>query len=234
MFDVAHDRGLRTAMIATKTKFSIFVASYDETTGAPDQTGDDNGRAKIDEYAFLRSMRDATRATAEFIRASPGRSLAFLHLGEPDFAGHADGWVMTPGSSYRKAVAECDAALGQLLAAIDGDDRLRGHVAVVLTADHGGGKPLRSHIDNRDPLDFLVPFVVWTGSDGDPQDLLALNADRRMVPPPSQYVPAEQVPAPLRNAEAGNVALQLLGLPPIPGSTANAKQDLRLAPEPKP
>lgn len=230
MFDVAHDRGVRTQVVVTKTKFTLFVQSWDETNGAPDQLEPDQGRAKIDAFAYLRNAGDAATVAAQMLRGSTGRTLTFLHLGNPDFVGHAEGWVMTPGSAYRKAVAECDAAINTLFQAIDSDPRLRGHVAIVLTADHGGGKPLRSHVQQREPEDFLVPFLVWMGQDGESQELLALNADRRLVVPASEYVPAERTPAPIRNAEAGNTALQLMGLPAIPGSTANGKQDLLLTP----
>jgi hypothetical protein len=82
------------------------------------------------------------------------------------------------------------------------------------------------------PEDFLIPFIVWLGSDGPSTELSALNADRRAVVPSSQYVDNTMSPQPIRNAEAGNLALQLLGLPAIPGSVANAKQDLRLVAAP--
>lgn len=231
MFDVAHDRGVRTQVVVTKTKFTLFVQSWDETNGAPDPVEPDQGRAKIDAFTYVRNAGDAATVAAQMLRGATGRTLTLLHLGNPDFVGHAEGWVMTAGSAYRKAVAECDEALGTLFRAIETEPRLRGHVAIVLTADHGGGKPLRSHIQPHEPDDYLVPFLVWLGEDREPQELLALNADRRLVVPAGEYVPAERIPAPIRNAEAGNTALQLMALPPIPGSTANAKQDLLLAPE---
>jgi hypothetical protein len=100
-------------------------------------------------------------------------------------------------------------------------------VAIVLTADHGGGVPRISHVDAEAPINFTIPFLVWLGRDGESLDLYQLNRDTRRQPAPSERFAADG-PPPIRNAELGNVALSILGLPGIPGSTANAAQDLRL------
>ena len=229
MFDVAHDRGAATAVIATKSKFSLVSQSYDDDEGAADSVGANDGKDKVDAFACLRTSRMAREAAAAWLRSQPGTSLTMLHFAAPDHAGHDKGWDLAAGSAYRQAIAEVDAELAALLDGIDADPALRGQVAIVLTADHGGGVPFISHTDPVAPVNYLIPFVVWLGADAAPTELTAANADRRAIVPADRYVPTDAPKQPIRNAEAGNLALQLMGLPPIPGSVANAKQDLLLA-----
>lgn len=228
MFDVAHDHGAATAVIATKSKFGLFAQSYDADDGAKDATGADDGRNKVDCFACAVSSRLARELAVTWLRSQRSRSLALLHFGAPDGAGHSTGWDMAAGSPYRAAVAEVDAELDALLRSIDEDPSLRGTVAIVLTADHGGGVPFITHTEARAPENFVIPFAVWLGRDMPPAELTALNADRRAVLPRQTMAGNELSPQPIRNAEAGNAALQLLGLPAIPGSVANARQDLVL------
>jgi len=234
MFDVAHDHGVTTAVIATKPKFSLIAQSYDGSAGAPDTTGPDDGKAKVDLFACTRTTSDAFRLANAQLRSGAPRTLTLLHIAETDSTGHAHAWDMAAGSRYRTAVANVDAALDGFLHALDAEPSLKGRVAIVLTADHGGGAPPLSHTEPRAAVNFLIPFAVWLGQDGAPEELVALNADRRAVVPAGEHVPLEAAPPPIRNAEAGNVALQLMRLPAIPGSSANAAQDLRLAPMPAP
>ena len=228
MFDVAHDHGLKTAIVATKNKFALLSQSFDENEGAPDQDGDDDGKDKVDLFCTAGTSRMARDVATGWFAAHPKRSLLFLHFAAPDVAGHGFGWDMTSGSRYRAAVREVDGELTALAAMIDADPALRGHVAIVLTADHGGGVPLRTHSDCKASENFIVPLLIWLGADTAPAELVALNSDRRAVLPASEYVGNDTIPRPIRNAEVGNVAMQLLGLPAIPGSVANAKQDLQL------
>lgn len=228
MFDVAHDRGVATAVVATKSKFSLIAQSYDSANGAEDGVGPDDGRCKVDLFACTRTSRMARDSALAWLRSGHRRTLTLLHFAAPDSAGHGTGWDLSVGSPYRSAIAEVDAELAALLAAVDADDALRGRVAVVLTADHGGGVPLRTHTEARAAENFLVPFLVWLGADGPSVELAAANASTRAVVPASQFVGNDAVPPPIRNADAGNLALQLLGLPAIPGSVSNARQDLLL------
>ena len=232
VFDVAHDRGLRTALICGKWKFVLFEQTYGEDAGGPDTLAPDDGRDKLDLFVCDPNPLSEADHTITFLRdaASQGRgSITFLHLPTPDFAGHASGWDLADGSPYRKGVADADGVLSRMLAALDADAALRGKVAIVLTADHGGGVPRISHVDPEAPINFTIPLLVWMGRDQEPSDLYDLNPQTRRRPAPSERFAAD-APPPIRNAEVANVALSILGLPAIPGSTANAAQDLRLQP----
>lgn len=241
IFDVAHDRGVSTALFTGKTKFWLFEQSYGAHSdgGAKDPVPPDDGRAKIDLVVHAaRGGELIAQLSARLRRAGAERrrTLDFVHLAEPDVAGHSHEWLIEPGSKYMDAVASVDRSIGDLLAAIDGDDSLRGRVAIVLTTDHGGGRPEKTHTDLTAPCNFVIPFAVWLGTDRAPLDLYAINAGSRTRPKHDELPGDAANPPPIRNGDSGNLALQLLGLPAIPGSALNARQDLLLMPaaEPRP
>lgn len=227
LFDVAHDRGWHTALLAGKPKFSLYDHSYDAEDGAPDAVAPDDGRDKIDGYTFSLKVEEIGDGVVRELGDGSKKSVVFVHFGITDIAAHASGWDLTPGSKYLEALQRVDAELAKILGAIEAQPRLKGRTAIVLTADHGGGAPLKSHTLNKMWVDYIIPFVVWT-ADSRKADLYELNAATRKDPsiqnPP---IGAPGLP-PVRNGEAGNVALQLLGLPAIPGSLLDAKQDLVL------
>ena len=232
IFDVAHDRGLRTALVVGKWKFVLLEQSCGEDAGAPDTLEPDDGRDKIDLFTCdpdPQALATITLSSLGVAKAAGRRSLVMLHFPNADFAGHAKGWDLTEGSAYRQAVASIDGALRRLLAGIESDEALKGRVAIVLTADHGGGVPFISHTDPAAPVNFTIPLLVWLGRDTESRDLYALNPSTRRLPDASQRFTPD-APPPIRNADAGNLALSLLGLPAIPGSTANAAQDLAVEP----
>jgi len=232
MFDVAHDRGARTAIFSGKPKFHLYDDSYDAQRGAEDALPPDHGRDKIDHYALdPKPAGLADLVLAELARSdAAAKRLYFVHFAAPDLTGHAKGWDVTPGSPFMKAVSDVDAALARILDFVEGDARLRDRTAIVLTADHGGGAPFKSHDQPHMWVDYIIPFLVWT-SGGASTDLYAANAATRRDPGLGRPRLGHEGPPPVRNADAGNLCLDLLGLPPIPGSTVNAAQDLRaLAP----
>ena len=225
LFDVVHDRGWHTALLAGKPKFSLYDHSYDAEDGAPDAVAPDDGRDKLDSFVYSTKTEEIGDGVVRELGDGAKKTVVFVHFAITDLTAHASGWDLTPGSKYLKAVQRVDTELGKILAAIDAQPRLAGRTAIVLTTDHGGGAPFKSHDMNRMWVDYIIPFVVWTG-DGHKADLYALNQKTRKDPSlANPAIGAEGLP-PVRNGEAGNVVLQLLGLPAIPGSTFDALHDL--------
>ena len=229
VFDVAHDHGVSTTLAVTKTKFTLLSQSYSDASGAVDTVGANNGRQKIDRLIYTPDSNNLAAMVADQLRREPSASFSFVHFGAPDFAGHAKGWRVDAGSDYLAAVAEVDRALGTLLDAIESSPNLRGRTAIVLTADHGGGVPEKSHTDKTAPINFRVPLLVWLGVDRS-ADLRDLNA-RRAWPARELQLDTAVRPQPIRNGDAANLCLGLLGLPPIVGSTYGSDEPVRFRPE---
>ena len=224
VFDVAHDHGLRTAAYVSKTKFALFATSWDAVNGAPDSVAPDNGRAKIDLFRYDTNTSALVAQLAADQRSQPAHYV-FLHLTDLDSVGHAIGWDPTPGSDYSNALLRIDNELGVLFRLVDETPFLAGRTVILLTADHGGFE--KNHGDPSLAVDYTIPFYVWGPGVTGGADLYALNPTTRANPGTGRpgY---DAVPQPVRNGEAGNVSLKLLGLGPIPGSTIGAAQDLAL------
>lgn len=221
-FDVAHDHGLRTGLFPSKSKFIIYDRSYGERHGAPDKVGADNGRDKIDVYEKVGAAIPLNDRFIAEMKADPFH-YSFVHYRDPDSAGHGKGW----GSpEYNDAIRRVDKCLGQLFEMITGDERFAGRTAIVLSADHGGTR--RNHGIFSDPLNYVIPFYVWGAGVEKPGDLYALNESSRVDPKADRCDFVERDRQPIRNGDGGNLALDLLGLGPIPDSAINAAQDLKV------
>ena len=227
LFDVVHDRGWHTGLLAGKPKFAIYDKSYDAESGAPDTLPPDDGRKKLDDYVFTQKTEEIGDGVVRELGDGSKKTVLFVHFAVTDLTAHAYGWDITPGSKYLQALQKVDSELLKILSAIDANPKLRGHTAIVLTADHGGGAPFKSHDKNTMWVDFIIPFVVWSG-DGHKADLYELNRKSRKEPALANPPTAAAELPPIRNGEGGNVVLQLLGLPAIPGSIFDAQQDLVL------
>ena len=211
VFDVVHDHGFRAAMVSSKPKFMLFGASYAEQ-GAKDEIPPDNGRRKLDQLSIsLYDDRQSIEAALALLRITTPPRLIFLHLAGPDLTGHTYGFEVDQGSDYLAEVQHQDALLGKILFAIGARRSLTKTTAIVLTSDHGGSG--RRHSDPDRLEHHRIPFMVWGPGVPAGADLYARNPTRA-DPGKSK----EGSRPPIRNCDAGNVALSLLGLPPIPGS----------------
>lgn len=222
VFDVVHDAGLRTAAYVSKSKFSLFDVSYDQDHGAPDETGDDDGRDKIDTFVYDPDSEALVARLAADLRADPP-AYTFLHVRDPDASGHVYTWSVRANSPYMHAVQDADARLGVLMDLVESDPRLRGRTVLIVTADHGGTG--RNHYAERQ-TNYTVPFYVW-GPGIPSADLYALNSDTR-ADPGTENVGFDAAMQPIRNGDATNLALSLLGLDPVPGSTIGHDHPLRV------
>ena len=225
VLDVAHDNGLHTGLYAGKSKFSLFDASYGPTYGNPNPT---YGADKIDKYLYNGNSTTLVNQLIADENTSPYQ-YAFLHLADPDATGHSSGWDPTPGSAYSNTIKSMDTLIGLIFGKVTTDSRFIGKTTILLTADHGG-----QGTDHSDPTivaDYTIPFYAWGVGVTAGADLYALNPPNIRLDPgtgrPQYSAPVQ----PIRNGEVGNVALALLGLSAIPGSTLDNPQTLVL-PEP--
>jgi predicted AlkP superfamily pyrophosphatase or phosphodiesterase len=227
-FDVIHDHGLSTALYVSKDKFVIYDQSYDAAHGAADHLEPDHGPDKIDAYVDISTGSPATADDlhAKYIEDMASRTFnyTFLHLRDPDTAGHADGW----GSpSWDQAVQNVDRYLGDLIKMVQDTPGLKDDAILIITADHGG--TARNHGESEDVRNYTIPVIVWGAGVAPGADLYELNRHSRLNPADRRPTYDEPRP-PIRNGDTGNLALSLLGLPPIPGSMINVGQDLNVGP----
>ena len=244
VFDVAHDHGLRTALMSGKSKFSLYRDSYDAEHGAASTGRPDYGRNKIDCFVY---DKDCESMTTKFIAAMQEQPFryAFLHYADPDVAGHAHGWG---SKAYQEAIRNVDTQLGRLFQLVENSAEFRGKTTIFLTSDHGGKD--HNHANNLLPEVYMIPVYVWGCGAAHGKDLYGLNLyrvpqarfrrhvgfSRRFVYVATRCDPGTGHPLhtdpmqPIRNGDGANLALQWLGLGPIPGSTINARQDLAIGP----
>jgi arylsulfatase A-like enzyme len=142
VFGVARARGYRTAAFFSKAKFHTL-----QRAGTLDYSQAPGGW--FGKWPSQRTVADVERYLD---RERP--NLLFVHLSDPDTAGHEYGWMT---AEYHRAVAVADAAVSRLLAAADSAYGA-GNYSVIVSADHGGhGK---GH-GTDDPRDATIPWIAW-------------------------------------------------------------------------
>jgi predicted AlkP superfamily pyrophosphatase or phosphodiesterase len=142
IFGVARARGYRTAAFFSKAKFHAL-----QRAGTLDFSQAPGGW-----FGKWPSTRTVSDVEEYLDRSRP--NLLFVHLSDPDTAGHESGWM---SDAYRRAVAAADTGIARLLAAADAAHGA-GNYTVIVSADHGGhGK---GH-GTDDPRDVTIPWIAW-------------------------------------------------------------------------
>ena len=124
------------------------------------------------------------------------------------------------------ALEKVDGLLGSIFDLVDTNPTYASKTAIILTSDHGGSGT--RHGDPEDRNNYTIPFYVWGPGVTGGSDLYLLNENSRKEPG-TLRPDNSAAPQPIRNGDAANLALHLLGLPAVPGSSINANQDLNVA-----
>jgi predicted AlkP superfamily pyrophosphatase or phosphodiesterase len=158
VFSEAKKVGRSTAMFVGKEKFrhlllpdSVDKFDYNRAaSGEVVKTATDGTKVEKEGTVFAKTV--AKDAAAYILAKKP--ELCFIHLTDPDAAGHKYGW----GSPEQiTALANTDAALGVILKAI-GKAGIAEQSVILITADHGGHQ--RGHGLNI-PEDMNIPWIAW-------------------------------------------------------------------------
>jgi predicted AlkP superfamily pyrophosphatase or phosphodiesterase len=142
VFSVAREHGYRTAAFFSKAKFGPL-----QRPGTLDYSQAPGGW-------FGRWLGARTVADVRSYLEDQRPNVLFVHLSDPDVAGHSSGWM---SQAYGQAVQTADAALGQLLTVADSAYG-KGNYSLVVTADHGGHA--YGH-GTSDPQDVTIPWIAW-------------------------------------------------------------------------
>jgi len=142
VFGVARQHGYRTAAFFSKAKF-----------GALQQPGTlDYSQAPGGWWGRWSSTRTVADVRTHLQTEKP--NLLFVHLSDPDRAGHSSGWM---SAQYGRAVIDADGAVKNLMQAAD-TAYGAGNYSLLVTADHGGHS--YGH-GTSDPQDVTIPWIAW-------------------------------------------------------------------------
>jgi predicted AlkP superfamily pyrophosphatase or phosphodiesterase len=142
IFAVAHKHGYSTAAFFSKSKFSHL-----QQPGTLDYSQAPGGW--FGKWSGAQTMQDVER---HLLEAQP--NLLFVHLTDPDTAGHSSGWM---SAAYGQGVLKADTAVARLIKASD-KAYGAGEYTLILTADHGGHG--FDH-GSDDPHDVTIPWIAW-------------------------------------------------------------------------
>jgi len=142
VFGAARARGYVTAAFFSKPKFQPL-----QLEGSLDYSQAPGGW-----WGGWKSIK--TVADVEHYLSTGKPNLLFVHLPDPDFAGHSSGWM---SDAYGRAVHDVDVSLTRLIAASESAFG-SGNYTLIVTADHGGHG--NDH-GSEDPRDVRIPWIVW-------------------------------------------------------------------------
>ena len=142
IFSVARAHGYSTAAFFSKAKFQplqrLGTLDYSQAPGG-----------WFGRWSGERTVNDV----AEYLEGARP-NLLFVHLTDPDAAGHSAGWMT---AEYGRAVLDADATVDRLIGLAQGVYG-SGNFSLIVTADHGGHGTNHGSSDSRD---VTIPWIAW-------------------------------------------------------------------------
>jgi predicted AlkP superfamily pyrophosphatase or phosphodiesterase len=142
VFSVAREHGYRTAAFFSKSKFEAL-----QRPGTLDYSQAPGGW--WGRWSSTRTVADVRN----YLKTEKPNVL-FVHLSDPDRAGHSSGWMST---EYGRAVLDADRAVANLIDAAN-TTYGAGNYSLLITADHGGHA--FGHGTSA-PEDVTIPWIAW-------------------------------------------------------------------------
>lgn len=247
VLDVVADSGRRTGMTYSKDRILMIQRSFDSTHGrlSPNLGMNDPAVNKVNYGQYSGPFNVVSNWMPQMI--SNLFHYSFLHFSLPDDRGHSYSWSLTNRwradlgmyesswntnqnryypASYMGAIQQVDAYLGEIFSLIETNEELNGRTAIVISTDHGGKLGTFDHGIINDYGCFRINVFTWGPGIPAGGDLYVLNPQytKPMTNRPDYNNPQQ----PIRNGDTANLALSLLGLGPVPGSSINAGQTLNV------
>ena len=136
LFTVAHEAGLRTAMVFGKEKLNYLVLPN-----------------SVDDLFSANAHDDQIKDQAVALIQTGLPQVLFIHFPDTDRVGHDYGWM----STYQLgAVTFVDGMIGQIVATLENEGYLD-RTLLIITADHGGHD--HRHGDDS-PADRTIPWLA--------------------------------------------------------------------------
>jgi predicted AlkP superfamily pyrophosphatase or phosphodiesterase len=148
LFELAKAGGYSTAMVASKSKFSIL-----NKPGTIDWAFYPTGKPGPNGKPVKNYNDDQVGQEALDVLRQHHPQVLFVHFPGPDTFGHAKGWGTQEQIS---AVANIDGWIGKIVSELDREGVLQ-DTLILLTADHGGAVKTHGGIDSRSRY---IPFIA--------------------------------------------------------------------------
>lgn len=146
LFAAAKQHGLSTAMLYAKQKLAYLAkpGTIDYEFGPGAQS-----------IQFKDTSADQLAQIFSIVWPVQRHNFTFIHLREPDLAGHAHGWM---SEQYLAAVRIADTAVAKIVQVIEAHKNA-GRTAIIVTADHGGEH--NKHWGDNNPLHTTIPWLYF-------------------------------------------------------------------------